>query len=384
MGKRFALLLGLIVLMGVVVLSAGCGQPKAAETIKIGVQGPLSGDYAYEGQNFVKAITLLADQINSSGGLLGKQIQIIQADDKGDPREAALAAQNLVSQGVIAVVGGYNSSATEPASAIYNENHVLQITPSSTATQLSEHGYPLFFRTCNLDDKQGLFAANFIVDTLKKTNVAVIHDNSTYAKGLADWTKKYLEDKGAKVVYFDAIDPKSQDYSATVTKLKGINPDVIYFTGYYSQAGLLLKQLRDGGVKAQFMAGDAVNNPEFVKAAGLSYAQGTIVTTEPLPQDLPYPEAKQFMNDFQAKYGQAPASIWTVMAADAFRVIVEAIKQTGSTDPVKLGDYLHNQLKDFPGLTGPISFDEKGDRTGSTHMAYVVDAQGNFVPYSGK
>ena len=387
--KMFKRLFAIGLVLAFTLAAAGCGgqggktqeAPKAADTIKIGVQGPISGDWALEGQGFVNGVTLLADQINAKGGLLGKKIEIIQGDDKGDPKEAALVAQKMVSSKVVAVLGAYNSSATEPASDIYNEAKILHITPSSTATKLTEKGYKMFFRTCYLDDRQGLFAADFITGTLGKKKVALIHDNTTYAKGLADWTKKYLEEKGATVVFNDAITPKEKDFTSTLTKIKGLDPEVIYFTGYFSEGGLLVRQARELGIKAVFMAGDANNNPDFVKNAGVDAAKGAIITTLPMPKDLPYPEAKQFITDYKAKYNKAPESIWTLTEADGFRLVAEAIEKTKSTDPVKLAEYLHTQLKDFPGITGPITYDEKGDRKGAGHAAYQIDEKGEFMLY---
>ena len=212
-------------------------------------------------------------------------------------------------------------------------------------------------------------------------NIAVLHDNSTYAQGLAEWTKKYLEERGAKVVFYDAINPKDTDFTATLTKIKAANPDAVYFTGYYAQGGLLLKQAPQVGLKTQWLGGNAMNNPDLIKIAGLDNAKNVIVTTEPLPNDLDYPEAKKFIADYKAKYGAAPDSVWTVMAADAFRVIEQAIKATKSTDPKKLAEYLHKDFKNFPGITGPIlGFDEKGDRNGTIHKAYIINDKGEFVP----
>lgn len=370
----------------------GCGGTPAAEEepeeaedsgepIKIGVQGPISGQWAYEGEGFVKAITLLADQANGAGGVLGREIKIVLGDDKGDPKESTLVAQKMVAEDVIAVIGSYSSSCTEPASGIYDEAGILQITPSSTATRLSEKGYKRFFRTCFLDDRQGLFAAEFARNNLKAQTLAVIHDNTTYAKGLAEWTKVYFEERGGQVVFFDAITPGEKDFTPTLTKVKAENPDAIYFSGYFPEGGLLAKQAKDLAITGQFMGGNACNNPEFVQIAGLEAAAGIIVTTEPLPVDLDYPEAVTFVKDYKAKYGEDPTSVWSTSAADGFRLIVDAITQTQSTDPGVLADYLHTKLKDFPGITGPITYDEKGDREGTIHWAYTIDDKGEFVPH---
>lgn len=367
------------VLLVVATILPGCRA--GSTTIKIGLELPLTGDYAYEGEGFRKAVELLVAQANDAGGILGKKVELFVEDDKGDPKEASLVADRLKAKKVIAVIGAYNSTATEPASAIYNEAGILHITPSSTATQLTTKGYQRFFRVCFLDDRQGMFAAKFITQVLGAKNIGVLHDNSTYAKGLAEWTQKYLEEQGAAVPFFDAINPKDKDFSPILTNIKGAGLDAIYFTGYHAQGGLLLKQSKDLGLEVQWVMGNACNNPELIDIAGVDAAKGVIMTTEPLPNDLPYPEAKQFNEAFKAKYGEYPSSVWWVMAADAFNVIKYAMEQTKSTDPAKLAEFLHTQLKDYPGITGKIiGFDEKGDRLGTIHKAYLVTEAGEIVP----
>lgn len=375
--KRVFLVLLVITLITVL---AGCA-PKAATTIKIGLEAPLTGDYAYEGKGFEKAVKLLVEQTNAAGGINGQQIELIVEDDKGDPKEASLVADRLVSQKVVAVIGAYNSSATEPASVTYNKAGILHITPSSTRVSLTEKGFKNFFRVCFLDDRQGLFAAKFMKDVLNSSKIAILHDNSTYAQGLAEETKKYAEEQGLQIVFFDAINPKDQDFTPVLTKLKGAGAETVYFTGYHAQAGLLLKQAKGIGLEIQWLMGNASNNPELIQIAGVENAKGAMFTTEPLPKDLDYPEAKQFMADFKAKYNEEAESVWWVMAADAFRVIKYAMEQTKSTDPAKLAEFLHKDFKNFPGITGPIlGFDEKGDRLGTIHKAYVITDTGDIIP----
>ncbi len=353
----------------------------AAGTMKLGLQGPMTGDYAYEGLGFEKAVKLLVDKTNEKGGLLGKQIELIVEDDKGDPKESALVADRLKAQGVVAVIGAYNSTATEPASEIYDEAGLLHITPSSTATRLTTKGFQRFFRVCFLDDRQGLFAAKYMAQILGASNVGVLHDNSTYAKGLAEWTKLYLEEQGVAVPFFDAINPEDQDFAPILTRIKGAGLDAIYFTGYHAQGGLLLRQSKDLGLETQWLMGNACNNPELIEIAGQDAATGVIITSEPLPSDLDYTEAKVFNEMYKIEYGEYPASVWWVMAADAFNVIKYAIEQTNSTDSAKLAEFLHTEFKDYPGITGPIiGFDEKGDRLGTIHKAYIISEEGEFVP----
>ena len=364
-----------------VLLLAGCGGG-AKNTIKIGLEAPLTGDYAYEGKGFQNAVKLLVEQTNTAGGINGQQIELIVEDDKGDPKEASLVADRLVSQKVVAVIGAYNSSATEPASVTYNKAGILHITPSSTRVSLTEKGFKNFFRVCFLDDRQGLFAAKFMKEILNNSKIAILHDNSTYAQGLAEETKKFSEEQGLQIVFFDAINPKDQDFTPVLTKLKDAGAETVYFTGYHAQAGLLLKQAKGIGLQIQWLMGNASNNPEIVQIAGVENAKGAMFTTEPLPKDLDYPEAKQFMADYKAKYNEDAESVWWVMAADAFRVIKYAMEQTKSTDPAKLAEFLHKDFKNFPGITGPIlGFDEKGDRLGTIHKAYVITDTGDIQPY---
>lgn len=369
-----------LLLIVTLVSLAGCGG--GGGTIKIGLEAPLTGDYAYEGKGFENAVRLLVEQTNAAGGINGQKVELIVDDDKGDPAEASLVADRMVSKKVVAVIGAYNSSATEPASAIYAREGILHITPSSTATRLTTKGYTQFFRVCFLDDRQGLFAAEFMTKVLGYKKVGILHDNSTYAQGLAEWTKKYLEERGVTVAFYDAINPQDKDFTPILTNIKGAGLEGIYFTGYHAQAGLLLKQAPEVGLKIQWLMGNASNNPEIIQIAGLENAKGAIFTTEPLPSDLDYPEAKKFIADYKAKYGEEPTSVWWVMAADAYRVIEHAIKETKSTDPKKLAEYLHKDFKNFPGITGPIiGFDEKGDRIGTIHKAYVITDDGKIVPY---
>jgi branched-chain amino acid transport system substrate-binding protein len=351
----------------------------AAGPVKIGLMGPITGSWASEGQEMKQVVDLLAEEVNAAGGVDGQKVEVITEDDGGDPRTAALAAQRLATMGIIAVIGTYGSAVTEATQNIYDEAKIVQIANGSTAIRLTEKGLKRFFRTCPRDDEQAKVAAA----TIRKLGVkklAILHDNSTYAKGLADETKGLLaSDKGVEIVFFDALTPKEQDYTTILTKMKAANPDFVFFTGYYSEAGLLLKQKKEMGWNVPFMGGDATNNPDLVKAAGKDAAAGFYFVSAPLPKDLPSKEAKEFVAAFTKKYGNPPNSIYPVLAGDGFRVITYAIAQTKTTNPDKLADYLHTGLKEFPGLTGKISFNEKGDRVGEVYRVYKVDSDGQFI-----
>ncbi len=367
----------LLTLVAAVGLALGGGLAQAADTVKIGLMAPLTGSWASEGQGMKKIVELLAEQQNAKGGVLGKKIEVVIEDDGGDPRTASLAAQRLTTKGVTAVVGTYGSAVTEASQNIYDEADIPQIANGSTAIRLTEKGFKKFFRTAPRDDEQGRMAAQTI-EKLGFKKVAILHDSTSYAKGLADEANALLKKKGTDVVFFDALTPKESDYTAILTKLKGANPDVVLFTGYYPEAGLLLKQKKGMNWNVPFIGGDATNNVDLVKIAGKA-AEGYYFLSPPQPQDLDTADAKAFLADFQKKYNELPPSIWAVLAGDGFRVLVAGIAGAKSTDSAKVADYLHKDLKNFSGLSGPIAFDAKGDREGEVYRVYKVDADGKFV-----
>lgn len=354
------------------------GGPAFADTIKIGLMAPLTGSWASEGQDMKQIVELLADEVNAAGGVLGKKVEIVAEDDAGDPRSAALAAQRLVTQDIAAVIGTYGSSITEASQNIYDEYELIQVATGSTAIRLTEKGLKYFFRTSPRDDEQGKVAAKVLAQKGYK-KIAVLHDNTSYAKGLADETRKLLEAQGTEIVFFEALTPGERDYTAILTKLKGAEPDVIFFTGYYPEAGMLLRQKMEMKWDVPMIGGDATNNSDLVKIAGKEAAAGFYFLSPPVPQDLDAPEARAFMDAYRKKYDAVPGSVWAVLAGDAFRVLVAAIEKSGSTKTEDMAAYLHESLKDYPGLTGKISFNEKGDRVGDLYRLYQVDATGEFV-----
>jgi len=350
-----------------------------AGTIKIGLMCPLTGSWASEGQDMEKIVKLLAENINDKGGLLGEEVEIVVEDDGGDPRTAALAAQRLSTRDIVAVIGTYGSSVTEATQNIYDEFNVIQLANGSTAIRLTQKGLDKFFRTCPRDDEQGKVAVKTI-DNMDFERVAILHDNTTYAKGLADEAKKLLSKQGAAdVVFFDALTPGERDYSAILTKMKAAKPDAVFFTGYYPEAGMLLRQKKEMNWNVPFIGGDATNNPDLVKIAGKDAAEDFYFLSPPVPQDLQTKQAEDFLADYREQYGSAPGSVWAVLSGDGFLAVTTAIKETGSTDPDVLAEYLHSDLKDMPGLTGKISFDDKGDRVGDLYRLYRVNSQGEFV-----
>ncbi len=355
------------------------GGALAADPIQIGLMAPMTGPWASEGQEMKQVLDLLAGELNAAGGVNERPIEIISEDDGGDPRTASLAAQRLASRGVVAVIGTYGSSVTEATQNIYDEESIIQVANGSTAIRLTEKGLDHFFRTCPRDDEQGRVAAQTLKEAGYK-KIAVLHDNTSYAKGLADETKGLLEGmEGTDIVFFESLTPGEQDYNTVLTKIKSAGPDAVFFTGYYPEAGLLLRQKAEMAWDVPFMGGDATNHPDLVKIAGADSAAGFRFVSAPLPKDLDNSEAKNFVTAFQKAYGNPPNSIYAVLAGDGFRVVAEAIDQTDSTDPDAVATHMKEELEGFPGLTGKISFNEKGDRVGEVYRVYQVNEKGEFI-----
>jgi len=357
-----------------------------AAPVVIGLQAPITGAAAIEGEMAKQSVEIAAQMINEKGGILdGRMIEIMVVDDVCQPKESALAAIKLVSKGVTAVIQSYGSSVTQPASDIYEKYKKVNIAYGATVTGLTERGLKYFFRTCGRTDTQGAFFADEVVPLFNAKKIAIMHDNLTFSLGLAEDTKKSLQPKidagEVELVYFDAITPGESDYTVPLTKLRETNPDIFYFTGYFPEAGLIIRQARDIGITAVFVGGDAAINEDFINIAGLEYAAGCYQTQEALIEYFTNPEAMEFKEAYMAKYNTLPSSPWSVYAADALWVLAEAIDKSGSTDSDVIADYLRNKMDKFPSITGPVGFDEIGDRVGTGINLYVVNEDGSFGIY---
>jgi branched-chain amino acid transport system substrate-binding protein len=357
----------------------------AADPILIGLQAPITGDWAYEGQMAQQSCQIAAALINQKGGILGgRQVQIVVEDDAGKPQTGALAATKISGhKGVVASVSSYGSSVTEPAANIYEKARMVSIGYGATAVSLTSHGFKYFFRTCSRDDSQAAFFADVVSKKFNAKRVAIMHDNTVFGKGLAEGARdalKPLVDAGkVQIVYYDAITPGEKDFRVPLTNLRQAKPDLWYYTAYYAEAALLVSQAREIGITCPFVGGNAAINSEFVKIAGLDVAAGCYMTNEPLPADLPTKEAQEFLSAYKAKYGDIPSSPWPVYAADAVNIIAYAIDKTKSTDGTVLSAYLRDKVNGVPGVTGGIGFTAQGDREGVPMFLYVVDDKGGIV-----
>ena len=379
--RRFAMKLGKLIASLAVPVAVGMlslGFAYAGE-VRIGLMCPLTGKWASEGQDMRQIVTLLVDDVNKAGGINGDTIDLIVEDDAGDPRTAALAAQKLASAGVIAVIGTYGSAVTEASQNILDESEIVQIATGSTNIRLTEKGMKSFFRTCPRDDEQARVAAKVITSKGYK-KVAILHDNSSYAKGLADETLKELKKTDTNVVFFNALTPSERDYTAILTKLKASEPDLIFYTGYYNDAGTLLRQKKEMNWDVDMLGGDATNNTDLVKIAGKTAAAGFLFISPPAAGDFDSPEARTFFARYQKEFNSLPSSVWSVLAGDAFTSIADALKKAGKNDAESLTEALKKSAEEpVPGLTGPLAFDEKGDRIGDLYRLYVVAPDGSFT-----
>ncbi len=358
---------------GVVCLAA-TGAAFAAVPIKIGVQAPITGQYANEGQGIADAVKLLVKQTNAKGGLLGHQLEVKVCDDQGEAAAAAICARQLVNDGVLAVIGSYTSGAALAAEPIYARANVIQ-TSDGTSDELTQRNYKTFCRNAPPTSAEALFTAGYLKAAGDK-RIAVVTDHSSFATGLADAVVADAKKDGIDVLDKAYINAGSQNYTPVLTKLNALHPQVVYFSGYYTDGGLIKAQMAQLGMKAKFVGGDANQNVAFAKIAG-NAAAGAVIINVPAPQDLPYPAAKEFITQFKAAYGHEPPSIFTLTNADGFRAILYTAEKIKSVEPAKLIPALH-ALKNFEGLTGTFSWNAVGERTGSPYVAFVITPNGGY------
>lgn len=357
--------------------SSGSAQSNSSSSgsIIIGVPVPLSGEYASAGVDIMHGAQLAADNINSAGGVLGHKIQVVSQDDACLASTGSQAAQKLISQGIVAAAGGYCSTAAFPELEAFHRAGIPYVMDASTNPQLTEQGFAQAFRTIGRDDEQGPIAASYITGYLHATRVAVGNDNSTYAKGLADATVAALQKDGATVVFNNALTPGQSDYTSFLTKIGQSKPQVFYYTGYYPEFGLLLKQAKQLGLKFTMMGGDANNDPTLLKTAGTA-ANGAMMTTAPLAQFLS--SAASYVSAYMAKYGTAPGP-YSSYEYDAIGVVARAIKNANSTTPSRITSAL-KALTSYSGITGTFHFNGVGDRQPVNYIVITVQND-QFVAY---
>jgi branched-chain amino acid transport system substrate-binding protein len=338
-------------------------SPAAAEA-RIGLGAPLTGPDAVFGAELRNGVEQAVLDINAKGGILGQHLVLNIGDDGGDPKKAVAVAKRLVAQQTSFVVGHFNSTVTLPASEIYSDHGILDITPASVNPQVTERGLDLVFRTCGRDDQQASVAAKYLAARGAK-KIAILHDKTTYGKDLADETRKVLLDLGIKDVLYDGVDKDNKDYSAIVARIKASGADFLYWAGGATDAGLIVRQMRAQGMNTVLVGADGIASDDFA-AAGGDAVEGTLMTMPPDPRRRP--EAAAAVQRFEGR-GIDPEA-YTLYAYAAVEVIEGAAEAAHSLDPAAMAKAMHSGAP-FNTVLGTISYDSKGDRIEPDYVMFV-------------
>ena len=368
--RKLPFFLSLAVVLVIGAALVGC--QKGQDTIKIGLAAVQSGSDAQIGATMLDGSQIAIDEWNAKGGVLGKQIETISLDDEGNAQKANTVAHNLVDDGVVAVLGHLNSNCTIPASIVYNDGKVIQITPGSTNPKYTEQGFPYAFRICGRDDQQGPVAATFLHDQLKLTKIAILHNKTAYGEGLATEVKKTFESLGGQVTMFQGIGQDENDFSANLSVIQGSGAEGFFWGGMYGQGGPLCVKMRQAGVNIPFVSGDGCYAQPFIDTVG-GAAQNVFIS---FGKDYgSRPEAQAFVQKYKETY-QRDVGAYSVYGYDAANVLLTAIQQAGSTDPDKVSAVMKS--RPFDTILGKVEFDDKGDVKTSGFVLWTIK-DGKFV-----
>ena len=345
---------GLLIALAATLAVSGCGGGDD-NTTPVAVVGPITGQYASFGAQMKNGGEMAVADINAAGGVLGKKLDLSIGDDACDPKQAVAVANQMTGRGVKLVAGHYCSGSSIPASKVYAESDMVQISPASTnPTFTDDRAGPNIYRVCGRDDQQGGVAGKYLAANFADKNIAIVHDKTAYGKGLADETKKAMNAAGKQEAMYEAITAGEKDYSALVSKLKQANIDVVYFGGYHTEAGLIMRQMRDQGMNTILMGGDALITQEYWSITG-DAGEGTLMTFSPDPRKNP--AAAEVVKRFKDK-GIEPEGyvLYTYAALQAWKQAAEKAKTRREGRVVKaLND------TEFDTVIGKFKFNEKGD-----------------------
>jgi len=353
--------------------------------LKIGLVAPLTGDVKTFGESSKNGFSLAVDEANAKGGILGKKIETVIADDKNDPTEASNAGSKLINQDMAKfIIGSVSSKCSIPLSEICQSSGVVMITPTSTNPKVtvrddgSRKDY--IFRACFIDPFQGTVTAKFALENDKAKTAAVLYDvGNDYTKGLAEYFKKAFTDGGGKVLVYESYTKDDVDFSALLTKVKQAKPDVIFLPDYYNKVGLIAKQARQIGIDAPLLGGDGWDSPDMLKIAG-DAIYGGCFTNHYSPQD-PSPEVQEWVKKYEAKYGFKPDALAT-LAYDATNMLIEGIRRAGSLDANKVRAALA-ALKNFKTVSGEVSIDNSGNPVKNAVILKYVPTGQEYVTRMG-
>ncbi len=366
--KRF-----LAVSLAAIGLGLGAMASAQAEDVTIAVAGPMTGGEATFGAQFMAGAKAAVEDINAAGGVMGKKLKLEIGDDACNPTQATSVATKLAGLKVAFVAGHYCSGSSIPASKVYNEEAIIQISPASTGTKYTdERPGPYSYRVCGRDDQQGGVAGAYLAKNYAGKKIAILHDKSAYGQGLAEETKKAFNAAGQKEVLFDSVTKGESDFNAVVSKLKLAAVDVVYYGGYHTEAGKIIKQMRDQGMKTTLIGGDALSTSELWQITG-DAGEGTLFTFPPDARKLP--SAAALVAKFKAQNVDPEGYVlYTYAAIETWKQAVEAAKSFKSDDVVKVLN-----SAEFKTAVGDFKFDKKGDPILSEPYAFYQFSKGTFA-----
>jgi branched-chain amino acid transport system substrate-binding protein len=381
MKKKISILLATLFVTGTF---AGCAKSGSgnANTIKIGLNYELSGAAATYGQGLVSGIELAIEEINKNGGVSGKQLEAVKADNKSETTESANVATKLATRDkVVAILGPATSGNTKAAAPIAVQNKVPLISASATADDVTVDSNgkvrEFVFKTCFSDSFQGVIMANFAHGDLTTKNAAVLVDSSNdYSKGLAKSFKETYTKLGGNIITEQAYQAKETDFKAVLTKIKGQNPDVLFLPGFYEEVGLIVKQARELGLNVPILGGDGYDSPKLTELAGKASLNKVYFTNHYSSKDNTQ-EVIKFQQAYKAKYNKEPDA-FNALGYDLAYFLADALKRADSTDKIKLKDALA-ATKGFKGITGEISIDEKHNPVKAITILEMKDGEQSFL-----
>ncbi len=355
---------------------SGCNKATNNDTnaageliVRIGSAAPLTGNQAHIGKDNESGTRMAIDDANAKGLIIGGRkvhFELISEDDQADPKTATIVAQKLVDDKVNGVIGHLNSGTTIPASKIYNDNGIVQISPSATAVNYTAQGFKTAFRVMANDAQQGRVLGEYAAKNLGAKKIAVIDDRTAYGQGLADEFIKAAQAAGAQIVTHEYTNDKAVDFTAVLTAVKGKQPDLLFYGGMDPQSGPMAKQIKALALNVKFMTGDGGYTPEYIKLAGEA-AEGSYASLPGVPLSK-MPGGKEFETRFVAKY--QPIQLYAPYCYDAVNVMIAAMQKADSVDPAK---YLPELARiSLDGVTAKIQFDAKGDLRGGAITMYQV------------
>ena len=354
--------------------SSGSGGSSGG-SVTIGFFGAQTGPNAQLGINISNGAELAIEQHNAKSGVT--QVKLTKYDTQGDPAQATNQAKKAVSDKVAAIIGPAFSGESKTADPIFEEAGIPNVSASATAVALGQNGWKFWHRVLANDGVQGPGDADFIAKTLNAKTVAVIDDQSEYGKGLGDAVRKQLATDGVKVAVNDAVNPDASSFSSTVNKVKPANPDVIFFGGYYSAAGKLVKQLKDGGVQGTFMSGDGTLDAQFIAGGGAAANGALLSCTCSSAVGSSDPAVQKFATDYKAKFKADPAT-YSAEGYDATNAVLQAI-DAGKTDPADINDFVTKI--DFKGVSKQIKFAPNGEL--ANDLLFITEVKDGKLAFLG-